>query len=250
MTPQMRIMADAGDTDGRTQIPRISDLLRSTEAIHFDSEGMPAPLDMLRLYALGWFPMGDPDEEPRVVWVQPRDQRPVLPVGGLHVSHSLARSVRRQRFEITADRDFAGTIDACAARSTTWLSKPIRDAFLQLHAQGFAHSVEARCAGELVGGLYGLALGSAFIGESMFSWATDASKVALVHLVARLRYGGFDLLDAQQTSDHMLAFGAVEIPHERFLARLAHATGRKADFAAMADGVLPQKILQLSTQMS
>jgi len=152
-------------------------------------------------------------------WYSP-DPRAILPLDSLHVPKTLARRLRSGQFSVTADSAFAAVIAACARRKETWISPEIIDAYTDLHRRGFAHSVECRMGGKLAGGLYGVALGGAFFGESMFSVRTDASKVALVRLVEILREGGFTLLDIQFLTPHLAKFGAVEIPRTEYLRRL------------------------------
>lgn len=170
--------------------------------------------------------------------------RCLFPLDRFHVPRRLARTLRANRFNFTIDREFAAVIDGCAEpgpdREDTWINPDIRALYLALHAQGVAHSVEARIDGVLAGGLYGVAIGGAFFGESMFSRATDASKAALVHLAARLRFGGFKLLDAQFITPHLSQFGAQTIPRRIFQALLSVALDAKADFSALpeaAEGV-------------
>ena len=158
--------------------------------------------------------------------------------------------MRSGRYEIRIDSDFNGAIRGCAERESTWLSPPIIEAFRELHRLGFAHSVEAWDDGRMVGGLYGLALGQAFFGESMFSRARDASKVALVHLVARLRCGGFRILDAQIPSAHLSSLGAIEVGRGEFRAALYQAVQVESSFLAMPEDLPPQRVLQLSTHTS
>lgn len=174
-------------------------------------------------YARGIFPMADPDEGDAVHWYAP-DPRGVLPLDGFHVPKNLRKLVRQGRFEVTVDRDFEAVMRACAApaprRETTWISEEVVEAYTALHRRGAAHSVECRQDGALVGGLYGVALGGAFFGESMFHRVRDASKVALVHLVRRLQRGGFSLLDVQFVTPHLAQFGGVEIPRVEYERRL------------------------------
>lgn len=207
------------------------------------------PADMLRLYALGWFPMPAPDDGSRYIWIQGA-RRAVLPPGQIRVSRSLARTLRRSRFQVTRDTDFAATLRGCADRPSSWIRPPLQRQLLWLHEAGFAHSIEIRSGAQIVGGLYGLALGQAFFGESMFSRARDASKVALVYLAARLQQGGFGMLDVQFMTPHLAGFGAVEIGRMEFLTRLRNLVGKEADFAALPDGLPPQEVLQRSTQIS
>lgn len=181
---------------------------------------------LLAAYASGFFPMADPERGGRIGWYAP-DPRAVLPLGAFHVPKSLARVVRAGRFRVTADRAFGAVIRACAApapdRPTTWISDEIVAAYEALHRLGYAHSVECWDGDALAGGLYGVVLGGAFFGESMFSRARDASKVALVALVERLRAGGFVLLDVQMQTPHLARFGVTEIPRGVYERRLARA---------------------------
>jgi leucyl/phenylalanyl-tRNA--protein transferase len=171
-------------------------------------------------------------------WLDP-EARGVLPLHEFHLPRSLMKTLRNGKFEVTADGDFAATIAACAQarpnRPETWINQEIEKLFIELHRLGFAHSVEARLEGRLVGGLYGACLGGAFFGESMFSVATDASKISLVHLVARLRLGGFVLLDTQFITSHLSRFGAREIPRAEYHKLLAEAVEVPARFAATPD---------------
>jgi leucyl/phenylalanyl-tRNA---protein transferase len=188
---------------------------------------MPIDLDLLiRAYSNGVFPMADARDDEHAYWVEPQ-KRAILPLDQFRLSRSLAKVIRQDRFDVTADTDFAGVIAHCAeetgGRRETWINRDIENAFAELHARGMAHSIECWSGGELVGGLYGLALGRAFFGESMFSRATDASKVALVWLVARLRLGGFELLDCQFMTKHLQSLGAIEISQRRYLELLADA---------------------------
>jgi leucyl/phenylalanyl-tRNA--protein transferase len=181
---------------------------------------------MLRAYRAGLFPMAETRRGDRLYWLDP-ELRGVLPLGGFHLSRRLLRTVQSGLFEVVADHDFAATIAGCAdtapGREDTWINPEIERLFTELHRLGYAHSVECWQAGLLVGGLYGVAMGGAFFGESMFSRARDASKVALVHLVARLRMGGFRLLDTQFVTNHLAQFGAVEIPRDAYKALLSAA---------------------------
>ena len=181
---------------------------------------------VLRAYRAGLFPMAESRGSGRLYWLDPA-LRGVLPLDGFHLPRRLARTALSARYRVTADRDFAGVIAGCAApgpgRQDTWINPEIEHLFSTLHAQGDAHSVETWEGDALVGGLYGVVLGGAFFGESMFSRARDASKVALVHLVARLRLGGFTLLDTQFLTEHLSQFGAMEVPKEEYRARLTAA---------------------------
>ena len=189
---------------------------------------------LIKGYALGIFPMAENRDEATLHWVDP-ELRGILPLDGFHVPRSLKKVVRHHRFEVRIDSAFVQVIDQCAAsapgRPETWINATIRDLFIDLHARGMAHSVETWDGDRLVGGLYGLALGAAFFGESMFSRATDASKVALVHLVALLRDGGFSLLDTQFVTEHLAQFGVIEIPRATYHSMLEQALQRPAQFA-------------------
>lgn len=192
---------------------------------------------LLRAYAAGIFPMSDGADDPGLFWVEPRE-RGVIPLDTFHVSRKLRALVRRDHFEVRVDTAFDQVIDACAGggpeRPETWINTRIRQLFQQLFAQGHAHSVECWRDGALVGGLYGLALGGAFFGESMFHRQTDASKVALVHLVGRLRLWGFGLLDAQFHTDHLAQFGTTVISRDAYRLRLAKAVSLPARWGGSA----------------
>ena len=201
---------------------------------------------MLRAYRAGLFPMAETRRGDRLYWLDP-ELRGVLPLGGFHLSRRLRRTVVGGGFRVTADRDFAGVIAACAApgegREDTWINRDIERLFTALHVRGHAHSVEVWQGEVMAGGLYGVVLGGAFFGESMFSVARDASKVALVHLVARLRLGGFTLLDTQFVTAHLSQFGAVEVPRERYKAMLEAAAGVAASWVGEPEeGVLMAEI--------
>jgi leucyl/phenylalanyl-tRNA--protein transferase len=187
------------------------------------------PPDLLLLaYRNGIFPMADSRDDPEVFWVEPR-RRAILPLDGFQLSRSLAKTVRQGRFRVTCDAAFARVIAACAAprpgHPESWISARIEASYRILHEQGNAHSIECWRGEELVGGLYGVAFGRTFCGESMFSHATDASKVALTWLVALMRRGGYRLLDCQFMTDHLASLGAVEISQERYVALLGEASG-------------------------
>ncbi|MGD9535880.1 MAG: leucyl/phenylalanyl-tRNA--protein transferase [Alphaproteobacteria bacterium] len=188
---------------------------------------------ILKAYACGVFPMAERHDASEVYWIDP-DFRGILPLDRFHVPKRLARTMRSGVFEIRADCDFVGTVRGCARRTgkrrETWINGQIVDVFVELHERGYAHSVETWQDDRLVGGLYGVALGGAFFGESMFSIMRDASKVALVALVERLRRGGFLLLDTQFVTAHLRTFGATEVPRSQYLARLAEALSRPASF--------------------
>lgn len=196
--------------------------------------GHRIPSDLLlKAYASGVFPMAESAEDPEVFWVRP-ETRGIIPLDGFHVPKSLAKTMRQGIFTIRINADFDRVIAACAAaatgRRTTWINGPIRDAYGELHRRGHAHSVEAWREERLIGGLYGVTLGSAFFGESMFSRETDASKVCLVHLVERLRQRRFLLLDTQFTTEHLKRFGAVDVPRRRYELLLAEALEANVQF--------------------
>jgi leucyl/phenylalanyl-tRNA--protein transferase len=188
---------------------------------------------LLRAYAMGIFPMARSHDDPRLYWIDP-DQRGILPLDGFHVSRSLQKALRKGTFEIRCDTAFKEVILGCAeskpSRPDTWINAEVIRLFVELFHLGIAHSVETWRDGELVGGTYGLALGAAYFGESMFSRCTNASKVALVHLVARLNHCGFQLLDTQFVTDHLQRFGAIEIPRNDYQRRLSIAMDTPAVF--------------------
>ncbi|MBY5904128.1 leucyl/phenylalanyl-tRNA--protein transferase [Rhizobium leguminosarum] len=181
---------------------------------------------LLRAYSIGLFPMAESADDPEIFWVEP-ELRGVLPLDHFHVSRSLAKAVRKKPFEIRFDHAFDEVIAACAeetsGRPSTWINKTIRSLYSTLFDMGHAHTVEAWEGDELVGGLYGVSLGSAFFGESMFSRRTDASKICLVHLVDRLRERGFTLLDTQFTTEHLKTFGAIDVPKADYALMLSAA---------------------------
>jgi leucyl/phenylalanyl-tRNA--protein transferase len=179
---------------------------------------------LLRAYAIGVFPMSDGRETKEVFWVEPK-RRAIIPIDGFRLSHSLRKTLRAGAFEVTADRAFGEVIGRCAERDETWINRSIEESFIRLHRLGRAHSIECWQGDELAGGLYGVALGAAFFGESMFSSRRDASKVALAWLVARLKVGGYRLLDCQFMTDHLRSLGAIEISQQDYVALLASAVG-------------------------
>lgn len=186
--------------------------------------------------------MAESRDDPDVYWVEPK-RRGVLPLEGFHLSHSLARTLRRGRFTVTIDEDFEGVMRACAEpqpdREESWISEEIVDAYVQLYRLGHAHSVECRVDGKLIGGLYGVSIGRAFFGESMFSRIPDASKVALAYLVARLKVGGYTLLDCQFITPHLASLGAIEISRASYMSLLGAATsgfGARGAAASAASG--------------
>ncbi|TWB45709.1 leucyl/phenylalanyl-tRNA--protein transferase [Nitrospirillum pindoramense] len=214
---------------------------------------------LVRAYTLGVFPMAESAEDDEIFWFDP-PERGILPLDGFHAPRRLMRTVRQGRFQVSVDTDFAGVMRACGESTTdrpdTWINAQILEAYVALHREGHAHSVECRREGRLVGGLYGVSIGGAFFGESMFSRETDASKVALVHLVARLRAGGYRLLDTQFVTTHLAQFGAVEIPRVQYRALLARALSQPARFhcdlpeGSLDDGALVAGFLQSTTQTS
>ncbi len=193
------------------------------------------PEVVLKAYACGIFPMAEGADDPGLYWVEP-EHRGIIPLDGLQVSSRLARTVRSGRFDIRIDHDFDAVIEACAApaegRGTTWINARIRSLYGALFRAGHCHTVEAWRDGRLVGGLYGVSLGSAFFGESMFHRESDGSKVALVHLVARLIKDGFRLLDTQFVTEHLRSLGAVEVPRARYQRLLEAAVAERADWRA------------------
>ena len=215
---------------------------------------------LLRAYASGVFPMAERADSPDVFWVEPR-RRGVLPMAGFHLPKSLAKTLKQERFRVTADKAFAQVLAGCAepvpGRSETWINPLIAEAYQALHARGQAHSVEAWTQdGELAGGLYGVRLGAAFFGESMFTRARDASKCCLAALVVRLRLGGFRLLDTQFLTSHLAGFGAIEIAARDYRVQLGAAlAGAAGDFFAgdegpVGEGPSGKRIVQLLSQTS
>ncbi len=208
------------------------------------------PKILLEAYAVGIFPMAETAEDNALYWVEP-DERGVIPLKGLRISRSLRKQVRKQAFEIRIDTAFSEVIAACAARTSnrklTWINARIRKLYTQLHTLGHCHSVECWQNGKLVGGLYGVKLGAAFFGESMFSRATDASKVALVHLVARLNAGGFRLLDAQFMNPHLKTLGAIAVPKADYKKLLPSAIAAPADFNAFTGDADPELVLHYAS---
>lgn len=191
---------------------------------------------LLNAYAMGMFPMADSRDSDALHWMRPV-RRGVFNLDGFHISRSLRRRILQGGFDVVINRDFAGTVAACAARPSTWINAQIFDLYAQLHCMGRAHSLEVYRENTLIGGVYGVALGGAFFGESMFSKAPDASKIALAYLVHRLRAGGFTLFDTQYLTPHLASIGAVEIPRGAYEARLAKALTLPATFTP--DGYWP-----------
>lgn len=191
---------------------------------------------ILRAYQAGIFPMAEDAASEDVFWVSP-ELRGIIPLDAVHISRSLRKTLRTHPYEIRVDTDFAGVIEGCATagtdRETTWINREIRRLYGALFARGYAHTVEVWDGAELVGGLYGLSLGAAFFGESMFHRRTDCSKIAMAHLLDRLRAGGYRLLDTQFVTEHLRTFGGIEIPREDYELRLADALSHSADWRAI-----------------
>jgi leucyl/phenylalanyl-tRNA--protein transferase len=208
---------------------------------------------LIKAYALGIFPMAESADAETLFWVDP-EYRGILPLDGFHIPARLARTVRQDVFDVHVDLDFPGMMRACAKsraeRPSTWINDEIISLYTELHERGLAHSVECWKDRYLAGGLYGVALGGAFFGESMVSFERDASKVALVHLIARLKAGNYSLLDTQFVTDHLRRFGAIEIPKERYHKLLEKALTTPADFFALPRQVAGQRVLQSITQRS
>ncbi len=209
--------------------------------------------ELIACYRRGVFPMADARGDDRIYLIDP-ETRGIIPLNGFHLARRLARTVRSDRFEVRIDTAFPAVVEACAAprpgRMETWINGQIQALYGELFARGQAHSVETWDEGRLVGGLYGVSLGGAFFGESMFSDARDASKVALVHLIARLKVGGYGLLDAQFMTDHLATFGAQEISRAQYRARLAAALELDGDFYSLTPGAPGAGVLQAISQTS
>lgn len=193
------------------------------------------PEMIIRAYCAGIFPMSEDAEDDDIFWVSP-EERGIIPLDGFRASKSLRNSMRKTTWDIRVDTDWDGVIDGCATvgedRDTTWINRTIREVYGELFRRGVAHTVEVWDGDQLVGGLYGLAIGAAFFGESMFHRRTDASKMAMAHLVDRLNAGGFQLLDTQFLTDHLASLGGIEIPRDEYEARLARATAETGDWHA------------------
>jgi leucyl/phenylalanyl-tRNA--protein transferase len=206
------------------------------------------PQVLLKAYSCGIFPMAEGADDPALYWIEPQ-HRGILPLDGVHVPRRLARTIRTAEFKVRINTDFEGDIDGCAdsrpGRRSTWINSRIRELYRALHEQGYCHTVETWLDGRLVGGLYGVALGSAFFGESMFSTERDASKVALVYLAARLIHGGFTLLDTQFVTDHLRQFGTVEVDRGDFHKLLEPALARSGEFLALPLTATPDEILDI-----
>jgi leucyl/phenylalanyl-tRNA--protein transferase len=209
------------------------------------------PEVLLKAYACGIFPMAESADDPALYWIEPQ-ARGVLPLNNVHIPKRLARTIRSGVFEMRVDTDFDGVITGCAAsrpgRRSTWINARIRQLYGALFDQGHCHTIETWYENRLVGGLYGVALGGAFFGESMFSTATDASKVALVYLVARLVYGGFSLLDTQFVTDHLRQFGTIELDKLAFHRQLERALAKRASFLALDKTASSEQVLDIVRQ--
>ncbi|CDO60905.1 Leucyl/phenylalanyl-tRNA--protein transferase [Candidatus Phaeomarinobacter ectocarpi] len=212
-----------------------------------DTDGEITADILLRAYAYGVFPMGESRDDPSLYWVDPQE-RGIIPLDGFKLPRKLRSTVRKSPFNVTIDTAFRAVMEACAlpapGRSGTWINDRIVDLYCELHERGYAHSVECWKGQQLVGGLYGVSLGAAYFGESMFSRETDASKIALTYLVARLRRGGFKLLDTQFVTDHLAQFGALEIPRDEYRRRLAEAITLPSDFYSLDAGAAADEIVQ------
>lgn len=215
-----------------------------------DTDAPISPELLLRAYTMGVFPMSDGAPDDPIFWVDPTD-RGILPLDDFHISRSLARAIRRQDYEIRTDTDFAGVVRACANREETWINSEIFNLYMQLHQMGFAHSMEVFQGKILVGGVYGVAIGGAFFGESMFSTRRDASKIALAYLVDRLNSGGFSLFDTQFITDHLASLGGLEISRKAYHEQLDLALSMHGNFNAQPSSeVSASGILQRNTQTS
>ena len=206
------------------------------------------PQVLLKAYSCGIFPMAEAADDPALYWIEPQ-QRGVLPLDQIHLSSRMAQTVRNTPMQVRIDTDFAGVIDGCAAsrpgRRTTWINNRIRQLYGELFAEGHCHTVEVWQDDKLVGGLYGVALHGAFFGESMFSYVRDASKIALMHLSARLIHGGFSLLDTQFVTEHLRQFGAIEVDRTEFHLRLEVALQCEANFLALPKDASPRQIVDI-----
>jgi len=206
------------------------------------------PQVLLKAYTCGIFPMAESAEDPALYWLEPQ-HRGVLPFNSIHVPKRLARTLRTTSMRVRIDSDFEGVIEGCAGsrpgRNSTWINSRIRTLYRELFRQGHCHTVEVWEGETLVGGLYGVALDGAFFGESMFSYARDASKIALLYLAARLIHGGFRLLDTQFVTEHLRQFGTIEIERDQFHRHLEHALGHPAEFNRLSVDATPDEILSI-----
>ena len=213
------------------------------------TEAVITPELLLNAYASGVFPMAETRDDPDVFWVDPR-RRGIFPLNGFRISRSLARRMRRNPPHVTINTVFSDVVDACADRDETWINAEIRRLYLDLHLMGHAHSLEVWEGETLAGGVYGVSLGAAFFGESMFSRRTDASKIALAYLVDRLRLGGFRLFDTQFLTPHLASLGAVEVTRAEYHLRLEKALMSQGDLSSPALPATPQEVVQRMTQTS
>lgn len=211
------------------------------------------PQVLLKAYSCGIFPMAESADDSALYWIEP-ERRGILPLDNIHISRRLSRTIRQENFEVRIDNDFEAVIDGCAearpGRQSTWINKRIRSLYGELFELGCCHTVEIWRQETLIGGLYGVRLGGAFFGESMFSRTRDASKIALVYLAARLKYGGFSLLDTQFLTDHLARFGAIEVSREKFQGLLEEALLGAGEFSRLPSACSGESVLQLVSQTS
>jgi leucyl/phenylalanyl-tRNA--protein transferase len=220
--------------------------------LFFSKDRAPVTLTtdlLLHAYEIGIFPMAESQDDPELFWVDPK-RRGVLPIKEFHISRSLARQLRQDSYQVTLNRDFAGVIDACADRDETWINAEIRRLYLDLHARGHAHSLEVWMDGTLAGGVYGVTVGAAFCGESMFSRRTGGSKIALAWICDLLARTGFTLFDTQFLTPHLATLGAEEIPREVYHARLEQALQTPADILSAPLAASGHDVVQRNTQTS
>ncbi len=204
---------------------------------------------LLRAYASGIFPMAESADDPEVHWVDP-SRRGVLPLDGLHLSRSLKRAIRAEHYQVSFDAEFAGVVQGCAERQETWINATIAELYAALFKRSYAHSQEIWADGVLIGGVYGVAIGAAFFGESMFSRQRDASKIALAYLVDRLKLTGFQLFDTQFGTPHLQTLGGCEISRQEYLGRLENAVEQSADITVLPVPQSAAAILQRNAQTS
>jgi len=204
---------------------------------------------LLQAYAQGIFPMAETRDDPEVFWVDPK-KRGVFPLNNFHISRSLARRLRGENFSVTINKDFEGVVTACSDRQETWINETIFSLYRSLHGHGYAHSLEVNQGGSLIGGVYGVTLGAAFFGESMFSYSTDGSKIALAYLVDRLNCTGFHLFDTQFLTPHLASLGAVEISRDHYHKKLSYALEHAADFGSEVAIPSAYEVLQRNNQTS
>lgn len=204
---------------------------------------------LLRAYTSGLFPMAEHRDDPDLFWVDPK-RRGIFPLDRFHISRSLAKRLRRADYNVNINTQFQQVMEGCADRPETWINDRIRDLYLRLHEIGLAHSLEITDQDGLIGGVYGVTIGAAFFGESMFSRKRDASKIALAYLIDRLRLGGYQLFDTQFLTDHLASLGAIEISRADYQLRLEHAIEQQADFISPALPRTPYEVLQRNTQTS